>query len=62
MKMVIEIDVENSAFRPEPEPELYRILLDVVKTERIVEGRNVTLHDGNGNGVGQITWKGARRK
>lgn len=66
MKLVIEIECDNSAFDPEfeaagPAPEAASILRQLAESldgTSPTKGDRVVLHDVNGNRVGTATWKG----
>lgn len=59
MRFTLNLSTENSAFEPDPAPELARILRAVA--ERIERGDEIgqflTIHDANGNDVGRFALK-----
>ena len=53
-RFTLEIELENDAFHPHPEPELSRLLRIVAERLRLMEdiGEGYPIHDINGNRVG----------
>lgn len=65
--LTIKIDTDNSAFQPDPRPELARILADL--SEKMASGfiavptdRMGHIRDSNGNRVGVLELKHGARK
>jgi len=53
-KIIIKIDTGNAAFEDNPEYEVSRILQGVAESFMADGLRYLTLHDYNGNNVGQV--------